>query len=154
MIIMCYLGVTGKYLSLEDFIKESKCDKTLTDTDYYLAPGDNDSPEEFADFVYNLQYTVKECNVFIPYDKSVLQKLIEANTKPLVIIPKATDVMRYLDIYKTYKQGLDIIMRKRFFNDIRYISANPKIYVYSLPNGKSIKDGIQDILKYIEGIKK
>ena len=154
MIIMCYLGVTGEYLSLEDFIKESKCDKTLTDTDYYLAPGDNDSPEEFSDFVYNLQYTVKECNVFIPYDKSVLQKLIEANTKPLVIIPKATDVMRYLDIYKTYKPGLDIIMRKRFFNDIRYISANPKIYVYSLPNGKTIKDSIKDILKYAEGIKK
>ena len=31
---MCYLGVTGEYLSLEDFIKESKRDKTLTDTDY------------------------------------------------------------------------------------------------------------------------
>ena len=147
MIIMCYLGVTGKYLSLEDFIKESKCDKTLTDTDYYLAPGDNDSPEEFADFIDSLQYTVKECNVFIPYDKSVLQKLIEVNTEPLVIIPKATDVMRYLDIYKTYKQGLDIIMRKRFFKDIRYISANPKIYVYSLSNGKTIKDSIKDIYK-------
>ena len=141
MIIMCYLGVTGEYLSLEDFIKESKRDKTLTDTDYYVEPGESESSEEFADFVNSLQYTVKECNVFIPYDKSVLQKLIEVDTKPLVIIPKATDVMQYLDIYKTYKPGLDITMRQRFFKDIRYISANPKRYVYSLPNGKTIKEG-------------
>lgn len=154
MIIMCYLGVSGEYTPLEDFIDKGKRDEILTDTDYYLTLDGNESPKEFADFVDVLQYTVKECNVFIPYDKSVLQKLIEVNTKPLVIIPKATDVMRYLDIYKTYKQGLDIIMRKRFFNDIRYISTNPKIYVYSLPNGKSIKDSIKDILKYIEGIEK
>lgn len=154
MIIMCYLGVTGEYTSLEDFVHYGKQDEILTDIDYYVEPDKRESSEEFADFVDNLQYTVKECNVFIPYDKSVLQKLIEVNTKPLVIIPKATDVMRYLDIYKTYELGLDITMRQRFFKDIRYISANPKIYVYSLPNGKGIKDSIEDILKYAEGIKK
>ena len=109
--------------------------------------------EEFARFVDNLQCTVKDCNIYIPYDKSVLLRLIELRNKPLVIIPKATDVMKYLEIYRSYKPGLDIIMRKRFFDDITWISTDDRFYVYSLPRCKTIKDDFKNISKYIEEIK-
>lgn len=153
MIIMCYLGVTGQNLSLNKFIMQCKNNHIMKDIDYYLEPDESESPREFANFVDSLQHTVKDCNIYINYNRSILDELIELRNKPFVIIPKSTDVMRYLDIYKSYKPGLDISMRKKFFTDLTHISSNHKIYVYSLPQGVTIKDKLNDIYKCIGEIK-